>query len=135
MKRHPLSIAIAMALGVVLGVPGVALGETIELRSGFETETLSGTSGGSQPSDDCGSIAATPNHELQLAEDFSYLRISISGGGNPTLLVVGPESSDRFCARNTPQQSGYLQQGTYYIYVGDRNGEAHPYTLSISEIP
>ncbi|MBP0001338.1 MAG: hypothetical protein J7641_20500 [Cyanobacteria bacterium SID2] len=135
MQRHSFRFAIAIALGSVLAIPNVAFGESVQLAAGFQTETRSGMSGGTRNSNDCGFVSATPNHQLQLTEDFSYLRLSVAGEGQPTLVVVGPSSDDRFCARNTPQQSGYWPQGTYDIYVGNLDGGSHPYTLSISEIP
>ena len=93
------------------------------------------TLGGSSRNLDCGYTAETANHEITLRQDFSYLRLQVEAEGSPTLLVIGPTSGDRFCARSLPQQSGYWQAGTYRIYVGDREGNSQPYRLSISENP
>lgn len=127
--------AIALTLGLTLGFPQAAHADTLELSRGFDRVTRQGTSGGTENSGDCGTIATTPNHEITLTQDFAYLSLNVSGGGDPTLLVVGDDTGDRFCARSNPQQSGYWQQGTYRVYVGDLNGGSQPYTLSVSENP
>lgn len=135
MKRNRLAMTVALAVGLTFAVPTVARADSLELNPGFESVTRTGTSGGSQSSGDCGFLPNAPNHELYLGSDFSYLRLSVAGNGQPTLLVVGEETGDRFCARNTPEQSGYWPQGTYRVYIGDLDGASQPYTLSISENP
>lgn len=139
MRRNSLASLTAIALGLVIATPTLAQtvppDEVLDVTPGFEEMVLEGNSGGSSNSQDCGYTAAVPNHELTLTEDFSYLRLDVLGDANPTLLVIGPDRGDRFCARSLPQQSGYWQAGTYEIYVGDLNGESAPYQLSISENP
>ncbi|NMG58174.1 hypothetical protein E1H12_06455 [Geitlerinema sp. P-1104] len=142
MRRNSLAQLMAIALGLVIATPSLAqtsqplsLDEGLDLAPGFEEITLDGHSGGSSSSQDCGYTATAANHEITLRQDFSYLRLEVEAEGSPTLLVIGPDSGDRFCARSLPQQSGYWQAGTYRIYVGDRNGSSQPYRLLISENP
>jgi hypothetical protein len=98
---------------------------------------LQGTSGGGQASSNCGNISAAPNHVIQLNNDFTYLRFSLQGSGQPTLLISLPNgttsciSADSSSGRiNAP---GYWEQGSYAIHVGDRAGGQHSYTLSITQ--
>ena len=96
--------------------------------------TLSGTSGGTNDSGDCGYIAPEPNHQIELIEDSPYLQIMLQTAGEPTLLVEGP--AGRYCvlpdaSGGTVQFSGYAPQGNYEIYIGDRQQGQHSYTLSI----
>ncbi|MFP4652383.1 MAG: hypothetical protein ACLFM4_08155 [Phormidium sp.] len=139
MKGNSLTSLMAIALGLVIATPSLAQtvvpDEVLDLTPGFEEMVLDGNSGGSSNSQDCGYTATVPNHTLTLTEDFSYLRLDVLAEAHPTLLVIGPDSGDRFCARSLPQQSGYWQAGTYEIYVGDLNGDSAPYQLSISENP
>ncbi len=100
--------------------------------------SLQGMSGGSVASD-CGNISAQPSQELQLTDEFAqnsgYLRFVVEGAGDPTLLIEGP--AGRFCVLSDhamdkgPEAVGYWLPGTYKIYVGDREAQSHPYSLSI----
>lgn len=98
---------------------------------------LSGTSGGTSNSRDCGWIAESPNHVLDVTEDLRYWQITVQTGGAPTLLIDGP--AGRYCvlpespSGSTLQFSGYGPRGTYNIYIGDRQQSQHPYNLSISD--
>lgn len=124
-------LLVPAAIAAIVTPAGAALGETLTLSPGFEDPTVvSGTSGGSETQGNCGNISASPEHTLTLTEDFAFLRVSVSAPGQPTLLVEGPGGS--FCAPQNPQQSGYWEAGTYSIYVGDRAGGAHEYTLTIT---
>lgn len=97
---------------------------------------MNGISGGSRSSD-CGFIGDRPNEQItispQYVEQSGYLRISVAAGGSPTLLIDGP--SGRFCSTGqggrSPQHVGVWPAGTYNIYVGDRQGQSHPYSLQI----
>ncbi len=98
---------------------------------------MSGMSGGGRASD-CGYIGNRPSEQVtispQYVEQSGYLRISVTAAGNPTLLIEGP--SGRFCSvgqggRN-PQHVGVWPAGVYNIYVGDRQGQSHPYQLNLS---
>lgn len=100
---------------------------------------IRGSSGGSVESKNCGFIAATPSYTISLSERTDYLRMLVeANGGKPTLLVIGPKAEDSFCvlgdlsAGLNPEISGVWEPGTYQVYVGDRSGESHQFTLSIS---
>ncbi|MEB3882694.1 hypothetical protein [Lyngbya sp. CCY1209] len=99
--------------------------------------TVSGTSGGTSNSGDCGWVAAEPNLVLDATEDLLNMRIAVQTAGAPTLLIEGP--AGRYCvlpetpSGSTVQFSGYGPRGTYNIYVGDRQQAQHPYTLSVSD--
>ncbi|MGL6340303.1 MAG: hypothetical protein ACRC80_14335, partial [Waterburya sp.] len=67
------------------------------------------------------------------------LRFTVkSTGGQPTLLVVGPNSGESFCVLGDqtsglePEISGVWEAGYYQIYVGDRTQERHKFILNIS---
>jgi hypothetical protein len=125
----PTTLAIALAATQVLA-------QMLTISPGSSTIQVSGTSGGPKREGGCaGNIAASPNHRLQVAED-SNIRFSLQGSGQPSLLIQG--NGQDFCV---PADSfsggkieipGRLSKGTYAIYVGDRAGSSHPYTLSIS---
>jgi hypothetical protein len=134
MKTLARWLSLPIAIGLVSATMGSALAETIQLSPGFaEPKTSTGTSGGTIETGNCGTISAAPNHKLVLSADFDYLRVVASGGEGLTLLVRGP--GGEFCAPRDPQQSGYWQQGTYEIFVGDLAGVQTPYTISISTTP
>jgi hypothetical protein len=134
MKTLARWLSFSIAIGLGLGTMGSTLAETIQLSPGFPgPKTATGTSGGTIDAGNCGYISNTPNHQLVLSADFDYLRVAASGGEGLTLLVRGP--GGEFCAPRDPQQSGYWQQGTYEIFVGDGTGMGNPYTLSISATP
>ncbi|MGB3536265.1 MAG: hypothetical protein WBA13_22455 [Microcoleaceae cyanobacterium] len=98
--------------------------------------SASGTSGGTVNSGNCGYIANSPNHTIEVTEDLPYWRITVQTTGSPTLLIQGP--AGRYCvlpqaSGGTLQFSGYGTKGTYQIFVGDRAQGQHPYQLSISD--
>ena len=100
---------------------------------------IQGSSGGSVASKNCGFIGARPNYTISLSERTDYLRMLVEAdGGKPTLLVIGPKAEDSFCvlgdlsAGLNPEISGVWEPGNYQVYIGDRSGEAHQFTLSIS---
>ena len=102
-------------------------------------QTIKGQSGGSIDSQGCGFIAATPNHEMHIEQRIDYMRLTVQAtGGQPTLLVLGPNLGDRFCVLGDevsglkPEISGVWEAGSYQIYVGDRIGEQYQFTLDIS---
>ena len=101
--------------------------------------TIQGQSGGSTDSQGCGFISDRPNYEMNLEQEIDYMRLTVQvAGGQPTLLVLGPNSEDSFCVLGDkvsglkPEISGVWEAGYYQIYVGDRLGEQHQFTLDIS---
>lgn len=96
--------------------------------------SASGTSGGQSNSGDCGFVAEVPNHTVDVAEDLAYVLVQVQASGSPTLLIEGP--TGRYCvlpegAGGNLQFSGYAPEGTYNIYIGDREQGQHAYNLSI----
>jgi hypothetical protein len=76
---------------------------------------------------------------INLTDNFRYLRFTVEGGGQPTLLIESPSGSPSCILYNSAssgkiQSSGYWESGIYQIYIGDRLGEKHPYTLSITQV-
>lgn len=102
-------------------------------------QTIKGKSGGSIDSQGCGFIASNPNHQMKLDERIDYMRLTVrADGGQPTLLVLGPNSGDSFCVLGDeisglkPEISGVWEAGNYDIYIGDRLGNQHQFVLDIS---
>ena len=109
------------------------------LAAPLDPQKVRGNSGGAIESKNCGFISATPSHTISLSERIDYLRMSVqANGGKPTLLVIGPKAEDSFCvlgdlsAGLNPEISGVWEPGMYQVYIGDRSGESHQFTLSIS---
>ena len=101
--------------------------------------TIKGLSGGFTDSKGCGFISDTPSYEMKLDSKVDYMRFTVSAsGGQPTLLVVGPNSSDSFCVLGDeisglkPEISGVWEPGFYQVYVGDRTNTQHEFVLDIS---
>ncbi|MEM7590490.1 MAG: hypothetical protein AAF383_03025 [Cyanobacteria bacterium P01_A01_bin.83] len=101
--------------------------------------TITGQSGGTIDSQGCGFVSNSPSYEINLKEKVDYMRFTVQAdGGQPTLLVIGPNSDDSFCVLGDevsglkPEISGVWEAGYYQIYIGDRTSSQHNFTLSIS---
>lgn len=112
-------------------------GDNIALAQG--NATIEGLSGGSTDSQGCGLISDRPSYEMNLESRMDYMRFTVeAAGGQPTLLVVGPNSGDSFCVLGDeisglkPEISGVWEPGFYQIYVGDRTNTQHKFVLDIS---
>lgn len=95
--------------------------------------SLQGNSGGNIDSKGCGFINSNPNHVLNVQERIDYMKVTVQGTGQPTLLIDGP--GGRFCALaegNLAEISGFWNPGAYKIFVGDRTGASHPFTIQFS---
>lgn len=126
------SLGIVIILGLGLGGDSSVLAET--LTQADLPVTISGNAGGPQASDSCGSIASEPNLTVQLTE-ASYLDIQAQAGAASTLWIDGPMD---FCVlpdANSQELdiAGHWPEGTYRVYVGDRQGQTAPYTLTVSQ--
>jgi len=102
-------------------------------------KTVEGLSGGFTDSQGCGFISDTPSYEMNIKSRVDYMRFTVeAAGGQPTLLVVGPNSGDSFCVLGDeisglkPEISGVWEPGYYQIYVGDRTDTQHKFILDIS---
>ena len=105
----------------------------------FVAQVIQGSSGGPVNSGNCGFIANSPNYTINLPRRVDYMRITVQAvGGQPTLLVVGPQANDSFCVLGDrgsglqPEISGVWEPGNYNIFIGDRTGTRHQFTLNIS---
>lgn len=102
-------------------------------------KSIEGLSGGSTDSHGCGFISTAPSYEMNLKERIDYMRFTVeTAGGEPTLLVVGPNSGDSFCVLGDeisglkPEISGVWEAGYYQIHVGNRTSSRHEFVLDIS---
>lgn len=130
---------LSLSVKTTIGLMAIASLQNPLLAAPIDPQTVRGNSGGSVESKNCGFIAATPSHTISLSERVDYMKMLVNAdGGKPTLLVIGPKAEDSFCvlgdlsAGLNPEISGVWEPGTYQIYVGDRAGESHQFTLSIS---
>ena len=98
---------------------------------------MTGTSGGRESSV-CGNIDRSSGQTVNVTEAFASLSFEVESAGDYTLFITGPNGF-RECvfAHNYDggviQAPGLLTQGQYRVFVGDRKGESHPYTLSITQ--
>lgn len=138
MKRQTLHPFLTTTLATILfGLTATRLlAEPISITSDFSGPvTTEGQSGGGVDSNDCGFVPSAPQAVINVSERMNYLRMSVeSEGGNPTLLVKGPNG--RFCiladSGNGASMSGVWMPGTYEVYVGDEQGQNHQYNLRLS---
>ena len=105
----------------------------------FVAQVIQGRSGGPVNSGNCGFIPNSPNYTINLPQRVDYMRITVQAvGGQPTLLVVGPQANDSFCVLGDrgsglkPEISGVWEPGNYNIFIGDRTGTRHQFKLNIS---
>ncbi len=138
MKTFKDWMVVPATLAMLLTSVGVAHSQTIQITPGFKSDlVVTGTSGGSQSSKGCGMTGATPNYVIKLGNNFSYLRFSVQGAGQPTLFIQGPNGSscvqaDSFSGGKV-EAPGYWESGTYSVYVGNRAQGQHPYTLTVTQ--
>ena len=130
--------AIVLSTALLSIYPTIAIAQ-IQNKSTQEDRVIEGVSGGSVDSQGCGFIANSPNHQMSLSQRIDYMRLTVQAdGGEPTLLVLGPNSGDSFCVLGDeisglkPEISGVWEAGNYDIYVGDRSGSQHQFILDIS---
>ena len=133
MRRYS-SILLALAAVVATGSAAVAQSARTPLAAPVE---LTGRTGGPQSSA-CGNINPSTPQTVRVTESFASLDFEVESQGNYTLLIKGPGGfQECVFAHNydggTIKSTGLLNQGMYEVFVGDRNGESHPYTLSISQ--
>lgn len=85
--------------------------------------------------------AASPDHILDLQDQFDQLTIQVdSGGRDTTLLIQGPNSSTVYCGDNTGSSKDASIQhtnwpaGVYRVWVGSFDqGGRYNYTLRLQE--
>lgn len=127
----PLPTALALALGFA----GGAIANPIQTPLSANV-VVNGSANGGQ-SGQCGYVSNTPTQVVRVTEDFTSLRFSVQGGGQPTLMVTGGGRTqcvmaDRFSG-GAIEIPGVWERGTYSVFVGDRAQGNHPFTLSITQ--
>lgn len=132
-------LTVVILLGYVEPSPSKMVVSTNRVKLSNKSQTIQGQSGGTVDSKGCGFIATSPNHVMNLSKRVDYMRLTVkAAGGQPTLLVVGPNSGDSFCVLGDevsglkPEISGVWEAGVYEIYVGDRQKQNYQFSLDIS---
>jgi hypothetical protein len=129
-------MVVPATLAMLLTNAGVVRSQPmIPLAPGFNVDPMVVT--GTSASQACNTNGAAPNHVINLSDNFNYLRFIVKSPGQPTLLIKGPNGSscvqaDSF-SKGTIQLPGYWEKGTYSVYIGDRAGGQHSYTLSLTQ--
>jgi hypothetical protein len=126
--------AIPTALALSLAIAAIASSNPVQtpLTSPVVVE---GNSGGSQ-SGACGFVSANPNQVVRVTEPFASLTFTVEGGGQPTLLITGPNGQNQ-CVIADNLSGGKIQipgvwtEGNYSVFVGDLNQSSYPFRLSI----
>ncbi len=122
--------------------------ETVQttLSPGFGVERLTSIAGGPRPGSewtgvsphtDCtGHMPAEPQHEIELTEDISNLRVVASHSIDLTMVIEGPEGvwcNDDFEGLDPGLLSAF-PAGTYKIFIGTFDGEFAPdYSLTLTD--
>ncbi|MFM2063006.1 MAG: hypothetical protein RLZZ507_2676 [Cyanobacteriota bacterium] len=127
-----------LLMSLLFNQPILAQTPFIPINNQLPTDPLvvNGTSGGTVQSN-CGNITTQPSQVLQVQESLPYLRLTVEGQGQPTMLIDGP--GGRFCvladnySANKPELAGFWQLGNYLVYVGNLSPGQYNYTLSISQ--
>ncbi|AKG24378.1 hypothetical protein IJ00_01195 [Calothrix sp. 336/3] len=154
MKYVSLGLLVALNWGLVF--PAFAnnanFGKII-LSPGFSPDKgkVTGYTGGSYPlsaisnrdrqGKPCiGFADTTPDHIMELKQDFSQLNIQVSSGQDTTILIQGPNNDTIRCGDDTGRnkdasiRDSKFKKGTYRIWVGIFNsGAKHNYTLTVEE--
>ena len=128
----PIALASIMAAPILPALAAPKL--TAPLQN---TETMSVTS--TNQAAPCNSANTQPEAvTIQVTGGLTSLDFEVSGnGGQPTLRVVNKRNGDETCVTadnlsgSQVELSAAWDDGNYAVYVGDRNGESHTFTLSI----
>lgn len=120
---------------LALGLSGTAIANPVQTPLA-STVVVSGNANGGQAGQ-CGYVPGTPTQVVRVTEDFTSLRFSVQGSGQPTLMVTGGGRTqcvmaDRF-SQGAIEIPGVWERGTYSVFVGDRAQGSHPFTLSITQ--
>ncbi len=137
MRRLPALLLASVAALSVGSIGSTASAQSIARTPLAAPIELTGRTGGNQNST-CGNINPSAGQTVSVTEMFASLSFEVESQGDYTLLITGPNGfSECVFAHNYDggviQAPGLLNQGEYRVFVGDRKGESHPYTLSISQ--
>ncbi len=129
--------SILFALAAVLAVGTTAKADPAVRTPLAAPIEVTGQTGGSESST-CGNINRATGQIVQVTEAFTALNFEVQSRGDYTLLITGPDGfKECVFAHNYDggviQAPGLLNRGEYRVFVGDRRGESHPYTISISQ--
>jgi hypothetical protein len=132
MRRHNNWLIIPTALAATLAIATTANSNPVQAPLSSPI-TVRGSSGGSQSSQ-CGYISNTPS-QVVVVNQPSPLRFQLQSQGQPTLWITGPVNrcvmADAY-SEGKIDVPGVWAQGTYSVFVGERDQSSHPYTLSIA---
>ena len=126
------NIASLLIAATVIAAPNAAV-------YGQSVTEVSGNSGGSQTSAECGFIPAQPDHSFTISQPTASVSIEVTGSDDYTLLMVGPDNSSRECILahdfdgGAIQSRGLYKAGTYRLYVGDLDGASATFTLTVQQ--
>ena len=128
---------IFLTLAAVLSTAAAAQAEPVVRTPIAAPIEITGRTGGSAAST-CGNINPAAGQVVQVTESFTSLNFEVQSQGDYTLLITGPNGFEECVfAHNYDggviQAPGLLNQGEYQLFVGDRRGERHPYTIVISQ--
>lgn len=136
--QHTFRVSVVVGTLVASFVTGISVAHADTIRTPINSAvTVRGNSGGNQSSQ-CGYISNAPNHQLIITEPLVSLRFTLEGGGEPTILIQNDQGrnqcvmSDQLSA-GTLELPGAWEEGRYNVFIGDRRGNSHGYTLSISQ--
>ena len=136
--QHTFKVSVAIGTLVASFLAGTSAAYADTIRTPINSAvTVQGSSSGNQSSQ-CGYISNSPNHQLIITEPLVSLRFTLEGGGEPTILIQNAQGrnqcvmSDQFSA-GTIELPGAWEEGRYDVFIGDRRGNSHRYTLSISQ--
>jgi hypothetical protein len=133
-----LALVTALSVGAVGSLTTAAQAQSIARTPLSAPVQMTGVTGGPQQDSACGNIDTSAGQVVQVSESFASLSFEVQSAGDYTLLITGPDGfKECVFAHNYDggviKSPGLLNQGDYRVFVGDRQGESHPYTLSITQ--
>lgn len=123
------------ALVALLGGAKAAMADAIAATPLRSSVVVQGQSGGGQASS-CGSVAATPNYQIQVTQPFTALRFQVQAAPTSTLLVKSPSGqnhcvmADRYSGGSI-EIPGLWEPGRYDVFVGEQGSGRNAFTLTI----
>jgi len=124
LKQSLTAFGLAAATLSIVGLPALAL-------------DITGRSGGPQASD-CGFISTSANHTVEIADAVAPLDVEVSSSGNYSLLIESDNGYSE-CVRSHSYDGGAIESmgavpaGIYRIYVGDFDGNSHPFSMTVND--
>lgn len=132
-----LALVTALSVGAVGSLATAAQAQSIARTPLTAPVQMTGMTGGPQQYSACGNIDTSAGQVVQVSESFASLSFEVQSAGDYTLLITGPDGFKEcvfaYDGGGVIKSPGLLNQGDYQVYVGDRQGESHPYTLSITQ--